>query len=359
MIAQKIHISAPGKIILLGEHAVVYARPAIIASVAKRCYVTINERTDKTIEIISENLKTTANFTNAEIINKSKKASSDWQKFNKINDFKLLSSITEKPLDYAAIIIGETLRHLNKEIPSGFTLYINSEIPIGSGMGSSAALAVSICGAVIRFIGERFDKEKINEIAYLAEQKRHGFLSGADNSASCFGGLILFRKESEDHKIIEPIPFSIPKNIASKFIAIFTGTPEESTGELVSLVRKLYKKNQQSIDQVFNSQEQLTNELLTALKNAKENNIIQIIKKGEKNLEHLEVVSSQTKSLINEIEKKGGAAKICGAGGIKRGSGIILAYHQDLKILQSFLEKHKYDFSTITLGAEGVRIEAP
>jgi len=206
-------------------------------------------------------------------------------------------------------------------------------------------------------LNEKFDKQKINEIALLAEQKKHGFPSGGDNTTCCYGGLIWFHKEAPDSKIFSQIPATISPNITNKFITIFTGQPLESTGELVSIVRNLYQKNQQSIDKIFNSQEQLTHELLSALKNEDEEKIITTIKNGEKNLELLGVVSPTTKSLIRKIEKKGGAAKICGAGGITKGSGILLAYHQNPEALQTLLSQHKYDFSPIALGAEGVQIE--
>ncbi|MBU4099473.1 mevalonate kinase, partial [Patescibacteria group bacterium] len=157
---KQITVSAPGKLILLGEHAVVYGKPAIIVSVAKRCFVTLTPRNDKTIKIVSEN--------------------------------------QDQVLDYPEFIISKTLEYFHKKLTLGFDLSINSQIPINGGMGSSSALAVSIAGAVSLFLGQKFDKEKINAIAYLAEQKKHGNPSGGDNSTCCFGGLVWFRKETPD-----------------------------------------------------------------------------------------------------------------------------------------------------------------
>lgn len=318
---QKICVSAPGKLILLGEHAVVYGKPAIVAAIAKRCITTLTPQDNKRIEILSEN--------------------------------------HDQSLDYAEFIISQTLKFFKKKAPPGFILSINSQIPIGAGMGSSAALAVSIAGAVSLFLGEKFDKEKINNIAYLAEQKKHGLASGADNSACCHGGLLWFRKETRDLKNLSQIPFNISEEITKNFLTIFTGTPKESTKEMVNIVSQLYKKRPKFIRSVFNDQESLTKELLTALKNGKEEIIKNCIQQGEKNLELLGVVPPFVKSFIRKIEKKGGAAKICGAGGKTKGAGILLVYHRNKKELEKLAHVQKFECSQLQLGNEGVRIEQP
>ncbi len=354
---KQIRVSAPGKLNLLGEHTVVYGKPAIIASVAKRCTVTLTPSGGGVVKIISRELNVSEIFTEKEILEKSNLAQKKWKKFTKTNDIQLLKSITPEPLDYAVIIIGEALLFTKKKLPSGFSLTINSEIPINSGMGSSSALAISLVGAVLLFLGEKFDKEKINNIAFLAEQKKHGVPSGGDNSACCFGGLIWFRKETPDLKIISQNPFNISGKISQNFLVVFTGAPEESTGEMVSIVRDLYQKRTKFTKEIFAVQELLVRELLPALKKGDEDTVKKCIRLGEKNLEHLGVVSTFAKSLIRKIEKKGGAAKICGAGGKTKGAGVLLVYHKNRKELEDLLQSHKIDFSPVSLGAEGVRQE--
>src|SRR5204863_8913226 len=176
------------------------------------------------------------------------------------------------------VSIGETLLYYKKSIKSGFTLTIDSQIPISSGMGSSAALPVAIAGALSLFLGQKFDKEKINEIAFACEQKKHGFPSGGDNSASCYGGFIWYRKETPDLKIIQPIPITLSSQIAKNFITIFTGNPNESTGEMVSMLRTLSQKRPAYTEKIFNDQEFLTRNFLSALSSSNEEQIIEIIK---------------------------------------------------------------------------------
>ncbi|MDO8621459.1 MAG: mevalonate kinase [Candidatus Levybacteria bacterium] len=354
---KKIQVSAPGKLHLLGEHVVVHGKPAIIATVNKRCFVEITPRKDRKIEIISENLKASKIVTEKEIIAKTKEAQTKWETYIKTNEISLLKSIASDPLDFPIIVIGETLKYLNKTLPFGFTLSIKSDIPIGSGMGSSAALSVSIAGAMYLLFNKNLDKEVINEIAYLAEQKKHGLPSGGDNVASCFGGMVWYRKETPDLKIIKPIPFSFPRKLAKNFVAIHTGIPIESTGEMVSIVRGLYQTKKDFVENILSSQEKLTRELLSAIKDGDDTLMIRIIRAGEKNLEALGVVGKKAQAIIREIEKLGGAAKISGAGGIKNGSGMLLAYHKTPVALDEACLQFKLTNSKIALGDEGLRQE--
>lgn len=354
---KKIQVSAPGKLHLLGEHVVVYGKPAVIAAVNKRCFVEIIPRKDKKIEITSFNLKASKLFAEKEIVAKTKDAQAKWETYVKTNDMSYLKSITTDLLDFPVIVIGEALKYLKKSLNHGFKFSIKSDIPIGSGMGSSAALSVSIAGAVSLLFDKNFDKEMVNEIAYLSEQKKHGFPSGGDNAASCFGGLIWYRKETPDLKIIKPVPFVFPKKLSKNFVVIHTGTPVESTGEMVSLVRNLYKEKPEFVEHILSSQEKLTREFLSAIKDEDETMMIRIIRAGEKNLENLGVVSNSARSLIRSIEKIGGAAKICGAGGKTKGSGMVLAYCTDRKNVEKLAESNNFLHINLSLGAEGLRQE--
>jgi mevalonate kinase len=73
-------------------------------------------------------------------------------------------------------------------------------------------------------------------------------------------------------------------------------------------------------------------------------------------LEELGVVGERAKKIIRLIERSGGAAKICGAGGLKKGSGMALVYHGDLSVLKRNLKKNKIDFLKVKLGEKGVTI---
>lgn len=354
---KKIQVSAPGKLFFLGEHVVVYGKPAFYSAINKRCYVEIIPRKDKKIEISSTNLKASKIITEKEITDKTKDAQAKWETYVNNNDISLLKFITSNPLDFPIIAIGETLKFLKKSLPTGITLSLESDIPIGSGLGSSAAVAVSVVGAIYLLFNKELDKKIVNEIAYFAEQKKHGTPSGGDNSASCFGGFIWYRKEAAELKIIQPIPFSLSKKLAGNFTIIHTGTPNETTGEMVSFVRASYKKDPLEIGAIFDGQEKLTRDLLPAIKNEDESELIRIIREGENNLEKLGVVSEFVKGIIREIEKAGGAAKICGGGGKTKGTGIVLAHHKSPSVLNKIALRFRLESSKITLGEEGLKEE--
>ena len=309
-----IAVSVPGKIHLLGEHAVVYGWPALLAAIDKRLYVEIKSQNAKGIDI-----KTAGNNNLV------------WQT---IDIFK---------------------KAFSKEVLPPLEITITSQIPKGRGLGSSAALSAAIIGALMKFTINLWDPNRINELAFEVEKIAHGNPSGADKSTVVFGGLVWFRREFDFLKSIWRLPVSsyqIPK-----FLLMDTGRPIESTREMVSSVAKLYSKKKKVMEETFSDQEEQTKRLLLALRAGNKKELTLAIQKGEKNLEKLEVVGSLAQKLVREIEKIGGAAKICGAGGRKKGSGILLCFHQDPAKIKEIGSKYSLPVSPVKLGEEGVRIE--
>src|SRR5665213_4566494 len=181
MTKQQIIVSAPGKIHFLGEHIVVYGFPALLTAVDKRCTVKLTPTKTSDITITSTNLQRTIRVSIEEIVAKQKQAQEKWEAYKKDNDIAILKAITAD-VDFALIAIVETLQYWGKKVLNGFTLEISSEIPMGAGLGSSAATAVSIVAAMTAMLGENIQEQKtaINDIAFLVEQKKHGLPSGGD-----------------------------------------------------------------------------------------------------------------------------------------------------------------------------------
>lgn len=353
---KQITVSAPGKIHFLGEHVVVYGKPALLAAIDKRCVVSLTPRKDRQIEIVSENLKHSITVSGLAVLEGTKLAQKNWQEFIKTGNVALLLNLTKDPLSYPILAIGESLLFYKKRLPSGFTLTIDSNIPMGAGLGSSAALAVCIAAAIGQFLGEKVDKEKVFDIAFRTEQKKHGRPSGGDPATVLHGGLLWFRKESNDLKIMQPLPFTIPEAISRNFYLVDSGRPEEGTGEMVASVKAFHDGKTQQAHKIFDEQENLTRQLLSALKKGDDTLIIRIIGAGERNLEKLGVVSVFVKKLIGEIEKSGGAAKISGGGGVKKGTGMLLVYHNNRKALEAVLQSHKLPYFQTRMGVEGLKI---
>ncbi len=308
-----IRVSAPGKVILMGEHAVVYGKPALISAVDMRLTATVSE-SDK-LEIIAEEGEA-----------------------------------------YIKHILGVVCSHFNiGQIPS-LKIEIHSDIPIGYHLGSSAAVAVALVGALSYYIKRIWNPTLINQLAYESEKFVHNNASGVDPAAIVSGSLIWYRKELDFLRSIWQFPFQVPTHL-SHFCLIDTGRPKESTGEMVDYVRTQNTEHKSQFSKLFNENEEQVKRITAALKEGKEEELLDAIKTGERTLEGMGVVSKKVVPLIRSIEKAGGAAKILGGGGKADGVGFLLCYHHDPKKIASLSSSFGFSIRHITLGEEGVRLE--
>ena len=311
-----ITVSVPSKVHLLGEHAVVYGKPALLAAIDKRISVTINYSKNKQI---------------------------------------LGGQGYEKEIRQLLEILEKEIKKLTKLKKIGtYSIKISSQVPVGSGLGSSAALSASLTAALLSFLKIPWDKKIIFDIAYEGEKFFHGNPSGGDLATVIEGGFLWFRKEFDFLKTFSHLPFNPHKNI-KQFILINSGKPKESTREMVEKVSKLKASSPQKTQGLFNSQEELTKQMVIALRDGDEDALINYIKLGEQNLEKLGVVGKKVQILIREIERLGGAAKITGAGGIKDGSGMLLVYNRDMKKILGYAKQNSLELLTIQTGEEGLR----
>lgn len=294
-----ISYSAPGKVILSGEHSVVYGKPAFVSAIDLRLTVQIKDGNNKKI-----NAKLHESFSYIEDI--------------VIKYLSKKQSVKKRPLLY---------------------LY-KSDIPVGRGMGSSAAFCVASSAALLHFYSEKEqDKQVINSIAYQAEKYFHGMPSGVDVSASCFGGLIFYRKEFEFLKHISSLNFKIPQIILDNLYIIDSGKPEESTAEMVKMVGKKYNENPKGMDTIFVNIEKVTKRMVVSVVKEDVRMFHDAILENQKLIEDLGIVSQRTKILIRSLSKFG-IGKVTGAGGLKNGSGMILFSATNEKI-KDHLAKNK------------------
>ena len=264
-------VSVPGKVILMGDHAVVHGKPGLIATINKRLSVTVSRGFRK-------------------------------------ND------------EYLDHIIGIVEKYFGlKKIPN-IHISIVSDIPSGYHLGSSAAVAVATIGAIMYFVKKIWNPTVINQMAYDADKFVHKTPSGADNTAITFGGFLWYRKELEFLRSFWQLPMKIPKNF-NHFFLIDTGKPLENTGELVAFVSK-----QKNLPTFLSENEIQTKRMATAIKENDERTFIDAMHKGESTLEAIGVVSKKVIPIIRSIEKSGGAAKILGGGGRRAGVGYLLCY---------------------------------
>ncbi len=342
-----IKVSAPGKVHLIGEYAVVYGEPAIIASVNKRTYVSIELAKKITYRDLAwPDIFHT--WSPNEIFEITQKALDLWSKNNEKKDFsELFSFIKENGYEgYRASLLGLAMKNLG--INQGFSITVDSKIPTGAGLGSSASRAVAITKAVAELFQKKLSLEEINEIAFQQEKLIHSTPSGGDNSACCFGGLVWFKKSQPKNQIKslkEEIPYEL-----ENFVFVYTGPPQKTTGELVQLVREL---NEEYREQRIKKIGQMSYQMLDVLKRKDFERMKEIINQTQKNLAELGVSTNKIDELAKAVQKINGAAKLCGAGG----GGIVLVYHEDKKKLIDLIKNIGFEFWESELAVEGVKVE--
>jgi mevalonate kinase len=312
-----ITFSAPAKVILSGEHSVVYGRPALVCTINRRLNFSVSKE---------------------KLLDK-KKADKNEEKIVKLIEKNVVSYLKKNKIP-----------HLEKK----YFFKIDSNIPLGCGLGSSAALSVAATAGFLKlFTGKNFSKETINQLAYQIETYFHQNPSGVDNTASCFGGLIYYRKEFEFLKNISFLNFKIPKEFS--LFLIDSGKPEEDTKTMVKMVTEKYKKNLSLMESILFDMEKTTKKMVLAIKEGNKNLFQEAILDNEIFLEMLGVVSSKTKKLLQRLSAFG-VGKITGAGGKKRDSGFILFFTQKEKELISFLKKQKINYFKFQPNYNGLKL---
>lgn len=259
--------SAPGKVIIFGEHAVVYGRHALVSAIDLRCYVKAEKHDNIVIE--SQLGKTGLDF------NLHPYVSYAIKRFSEI-----------KPL-------------------KGVYIKIWSDIPIASGLGSSSAVTVSVLKALDLLFETDLSKEEIFEIARKVELDVQGIGSGIDPFISTFGGTWLI---PERKKIDCDVDFTV----------INTGK-KSVTSEMVRKVAELREKYRDVVESIFDAIDYVAIRGASALNNPEDLSFL--IKVNHLLLKALGVSCSEIDDVIKKLEEIGVPAKITGAGG----GGCVLA----------------------------------
>jgi mevalonate kinase len=340
-----IKASAPGKVHLIGEHSIVYNEPAIIAAIGKRIWVEA-EKSDK-VRVKDRNQSVQEEWTPEECKDSAKQAQDMWMKGFESKNFSSLFEFVKSGQNFKKVAIGMILKRL--DISSGVDVTIYGDVPLGSGLGSSSALAVALAKAISELYGKNLPQEELNEIAFNIEKMVHGTPSGGDNTTSCYGGLVWFQKSDEGKPTLESLKEEIPYEL-DNFVLAYIKKPVKTTGELVSYVRELDASVREPRVKAIGK---ATVEMREALKAKEFARVKELIDLAWKNLSELGLSVPEADGVIAKIREIGGAAKLCGA----CGGGIMLAYHDDKEALKKVIEDAGYTPWETELGAEGAKVE--
>ncbi|MEM2739899.1 MAG: mevalonate kinase [Candidatus Bathyarchaeia archaeon] len=195
---------APGKVILCGEHFVVYGEPAIVAAIDLKAYAYASFRDKPGIHIYSS----------------------------------MVSEDALRPIhDVVKLLIESRGVGLTGK---GLSISINSSIPISAGLGSSAAVAVASILAVSKLLGLKLRKREIVSLGVKAEEVVHGRPSGIDPTISVYGGMLLFKLRGNIRRIKPAKPIELV--IADSGLKRSTGAMVRRVGELASRYPDIFSR---------------------------------------------------------------------------------------------------------------------
>ena len=268
--------SAPGKVILFGEHFVVYGVKAILCAINKRVTVTAENIETKIISIKS-------NIGDLEL-----------------QPNKPISEI-DSPLKPFYYLANKMIQNQN----TGIKIIVESEIPLGVGLGSSSACCVAGAAAISRLFSDT-SKEKILELAIEAEKTIFQNTSGADCTVCTYGGIMEFSKENGYTKI---------KSEPNFHLVIANSNIEHSTELVVNEVKSFKEKNEEEFSKLCDNETNLVEDVLELLKENDTKKLGEKINQNQKYLEAIGVSNEKIKEMIQIGMKSSFGAKITGAGG--------------------------------------------
>jgi mevalonate kinase len=286
-----ISATAPGKVILFGEHAVVFGQPAIAVPVNQvRARAIISARPDQPggwIHLQAPDIGLESN----------------WEDLSQ-----------DHPL---VLVIKGVLKATGIEIPPALTMRITSTIPVAAGLGSGAAVSVAIIRALSKFLGRPLGEIEISELAFEVEKLYHGTPSGIDNTVITYEKPIYFMKDNTDNEgKMEAFQVSRPFTI----VIGDSGVPSP-TAAAVGDVRKAWQNDKNRFNAFFESTGEIVNQAKGAIETGDNAALGPLMNKNQDILKEMGVSSEKLERLIQAAHQAGApGAKLSGGG---RGGNMI------------------------------------
>jgi mevalonate kinase len=271
--------SAPGKVILFGEHAVVFGMPAIAAPLE-------DLRATAVISPLPEGAH------NDILIEAPAIGYSQW-----------LHEAT--PNDPLPLIVQEFLTSVGIEKFDPLHLVVKSSIPSSAGLGSGAAVSAAVIKALVRFFDKPTSASEISRIIYQAEKIHHGTPSGIDNTVVAHDRVVFFIRDQEPEFL----------NLHSPLWIVLGDTGERTpTATAVSQVRRAWKEDPSHFEDLFQSIGTISRQARIAMIDGDHEILGILMNENQSKLEELGVSSTR-------LEKLNGAARHANASGAKLSGG--------------------------------------
>ena len=295
--------SAPAKIILFGEHFVVHGTKAILAAIDKRVTVTTIFTENKTIKINSE-LGTI--------------------------EVPILSSHEDVKTEFKPFVYLANKIINSEPNVTGLEITIDSDIPIGVGLGSSSACCVAAAASISELFKELSSKEILN-LSIEAEKTIFPDTSGADCTVCTYGGMI-------EYPSIEKIDSAFDLNLL-----IANSMIPHNTKNSVEKVNKFKENDEERFSQLCDLETKLIDEVIIAMKNNDATTFGLKMSENQKYLEEIQVSNETINGMINSLKEISLGIKITGAG--DGGCIIALVKGENMTKVPALLPKDKECFS--------------
>ena len=292
--------SAPGKIILFGEHAVVYGRPALAAPVTQvHADADVSDSSRPGIWIDAP-------------------------------DVRLYAELNTLPSDYPIASVINNLFFLGRVSPfPNLEIKITSTIPVASGLGSGAAVTVALTRALASYLHHSMSDEEVNGFAYEIEKLHHGTPSGIDNTVVTYAQPVYFVKEQPIEIFDVGKPFTIV--IADTGIAAPT---KESVGD----VRRLWMNDKSRWETIFDKIGEVAFTARRAIEAGKPEVLGELMNENHTLLQKLTVSSPELDRLVEAARDAGAlGAKLSGGG--RGGYMIALVELENAEVISSALKE--------------------
>jgi len=295
--------SAPGKIILFGEHFVVHGTKAILAAIDKMVTVTSTFTENKTIKVNSQ-----LGTIEVPISSSHEEVKSEF-----------------RPFVYLANKIINSEQNV-----SGLEITIDSDIPIGVGLGSSSACCVAATASISELFNE-LSSEEILKMSIEAEKTIFPDTSGADCTVCTYGGMI-------EYPSVEKIDNTFDLNLL-----IANSMIPHNTKNSVEKVNKFKENDEERFSQLCDLETKLIDEVITAMKNNDATAFGLKMSENQKYLEEIQISNDTLRDMINSLKEISLGAKITGAG--DGGCIIALVKDENMDKVTVLLPKDKEYFS--------------
>jgi len=295
--------SAPAKIILFGEHFVVHGTKAILAAIDKRVTVTSTFTDNKTIKVNSQ-----LGTIEVPISSSHEEVKSEF-----------------RPFVYLANKIINSEQNV-----SGLEITIDSDIPIGVGLGSSSACCVAATASISELFNE-LSSEEILKMSIEAEKTIFPDTSGADCTVCTYGGMI-------EYPSIEKIDNTFDLNLL-----IANSMIPHNTKNSVEKVNKFKENDEERFSQLCDLETKLIDEVITAMKNNDATAFGLKMSENQKYLEEIQISNDTLRDMISSLKEISLGTKITGAG--DGGCIIALVKDENMDKVTTLLPKDKEYFS--------------